>query len=286
MRSTRTAESCIAKRRSFRQSVSADVSTQIMNLVSLNSQLGATLIGAIAGILLGTLIQVYFRRRGLCTYFVTHNRAAVSADDPIFGSVRVTWQGTEVSNLYVSTAELRNESINDYENVRVRLYTNNTTLLNERTQVLGSPDILKWTEDYKRQIAPDSSGNVSDVQRGMYWTQREYLIPVLNRSGRIQFEYVNIAGDTNEQPSIWMSINHKGLALSFRIPQPEILGVSHRRASLVGIFACAILIAAITYSSSKLMAATMLAFFVGVFVLVPGALIIRSGSWLIRKVIG
>ena len=184
-----------------------------MDLAFLNTQLGAALIGAIAGILLATFVQIYFRRRGLCTYPVTHNRAAVSADDPVFGSLRVTWQGTEVSNLYVSTAELRNESINDYENVKVRLYTNNTTLLNERTQVLGSPDALKWTDDYRQQIAPDNLGNVSNIQRGIYWGQREYLVPVLNRGEKIQFEYVSIAKDINKQPEIWMSINHKGLVL-------------------------------------------------------------------------
>ena len=145
---------------------------------------------------------------------------------------------------------------------------------------------MKWTDDYRQQIAPDNLGNVSNIQREIYWGQREYLVPVLNRGEKIQFEYVNIAKDINKQPEIWMSINHKGLVLRFRIPQPEILGVSHRRASLVGIGACAILIVAGTYSSSELLVTAVVAFILGVFVLVPGAILIKSGSWLIRKVIG
>ena len=72
--------------------------------------------------------------RGLFTYFVWHNKVGVSVDDAVFGTVRVTWNDNLVANLYSSTVELRNESLKDYENVVVRVFSNDTIHLTERAE--------------------------------------------------------------------------------------------------------------------------------------------------------
>ena len=76
----------------------------------------------------------------------------MSTDDAIFGSVRVTLNGNEVPNLYLSTIEIRNESSNDYENVDIRAYTNDTLLLSEQTQIDETSYILEWSDKYKKDL--------------------------------------------------------------------------------------------------------------------------------------
>jgi hypothetical protein len=60
-------------------------------------------VSGVGGALLMLLTQQILNKRGLFTYFVNHIRVGVSADDAVFGSVRVTWIGKAVANLYSST---------------------------------------------------------------------------------------------------------------------------------------------------------------------------------------
>ena len=109
---------------------------------ALNNRFILALLAAILGVVITLVTQRILGKRGLLTYFVWHSRVGVSADDAIFGSVRVTWNGNMVANLYSSALELRTESLKDYDNVIVRVFTNDTVLLTERTEVLGTTRIL------------------------------------------------------------------------------------------------------------------------------------------------
>ena len=65
-------------------------------------------LSAIAGALFWNFVEVFRGRIKTLEYTVTHQRVGVSADDPIFGTVLVTWQGNPVHNLYVSTVRIEN----------------------------------------------------------------------------------------------------------------------------------------------------------------------------------
>ena len=110
-----------------------DFSTLLENKVLLAA------ISGLSGVVLTLITQRILGKRGLFTYFVWHNRVGVSADDAVFGTVRVTWNGNVVPNLYSSTVELRNESLADYQNVVVRVFSNDTRLLS-RTRGLDGND--------------------------------------------------------------------------------------------------------------------------------------------------
>ena len=80
----------------------------------------------------GVVTLLLFRiakKRGKFSYFVHHNRIAMSADDLVFGNVQVTWNQEPVANLFLSTVELKNDSLKDFEDVVVKVFTNDTTLL-------------------------------------------------------------------------------------------------------------------------------------------------------------
>ncbi len=136
-----------------------------MNLSFLDSRLFVAIVAGLLGVGLTVITQLILGRRGLITYSASHNRIGISTDDPIFGTVRVLWNENPVANLYLSTVELRNESLRDYDNVAVRVFTTNTRLLTERTEVVGTTRILRWTEDFARTL----SVQPGDVPNAIQW---------------------------------------------------------------------------------------------------------------------
>ncbi len=92
------------------------------------------------GIALTLSTQQLLDRRRLFTYFVNHGRIGVSTDDATFGSVRVTWNGNTVPNLFSSTIELINESFKDFENVVIRVFSNDISLPNTEIHSTLSTD--------------------------------------------------------------------------------------------------------------------------------------------------
>ena len=132
-----------------------------MNLgIPFNNPFILALLSVILGGVITLVTQRILKKRSLLTYFVQHSRVGVSADDSIFGIVRVTWNDNVVANLYSSTLELRNESLKDFDNIIARVFTNNTILLTERTEILGTTRSLKWTTDF-----PNSSKYKPEASR-------------------------------------------------------------------------------------------------------------------------
>lgn len=239
----------------------------------------AAISGAIGGVVTAWLTQRVLNRRGTFVYFVNHLRVGVSAEDIIFGTVSVTWNGQPVSNLFLSSLELKNESMNDYENVIVQIYTNNTLLLSEQTQILNMPNILEWSERYKNQVYVKPGESPTDSQRSIFYGQREYVIPVFNRGQSIRITYLNSAKE-NESPSIWLSCLQKGVKVKFRVPQNEIFGVPQPRAALAGIIIGIGAVTAIVLSGQTIWFAATGSFIIGLIAQVPGAYAIKF----IRKV--
>jgi hypothetical protein len=203
----------------------------------------------------------------------------MSAEDAIFGSVTVSWNGEPVSNLYISTVELKNESMNDYENVVVRAYTNDTRLLSEQTQILDTPNILEWSDHYRKQLHTENGAPPSDNQWAIYNGQREYVIPVMNRGQAIKLTYLNSAKSTST-PSIWLAVTQKWVRLKFRSPQNQILGVPQPRAAFVGALMGFAAVIVLVWQISDLWVVAIVSLVYGFMAQVPGAYAIR----LMRKI--
>ncbi len=239
---------------------------------------------SVGGVILTLLTQQILQRRGIFTYFVNHFRVGVSEDDAIFGSVRITWDNTLVKNLYLSTIELTNASTKDYENVVVRAFTSDTTLLTERTEIVGTTRIAEWTGNFKKRLAVPAGQHVTDVQIDLHSRQREYLIPVMNRGQIVRFQFLNTA-QSEKQPSIWLDVLHKGVKLKFRIPQNQVFGVAQNHAALIGVIFGFILIGGIVAFIDSVPIAALTALVYGFVAQLPGALVIR-GWRLLREFFG
>ena len=124
-----------------------------MDLALLDSRLVIALVSTGHGAFLMFLIQMIVNKRGLFTYVVRHNKVGMSTDDAVFGSVRVTWNNSLIRNLYLSIIELNNESQKDYKNVVVKVFTNDTDLLSERSELVGTTRVPKWTGEFSNRLA-------------------------------------------------------------------------------------------------------------------------------------
>lgn len=236
------------------------------------------LFGGLAGVLTAWVTQRVINKRGIFSYHVNHSRAGISTEDKTFGNVEVTWNKNPIQHLYFSTLELKNESLNDYENVIINTYTNNTTLLSESNQILDTPNILKWTDEFKKQLKVESGEKPTDNQLEIYYTQREYLIPVFNRGQVIRINYLNSA-KTDEIPCIWLTATIKGVKVKFRIPQPIVHGVEQSKASIAGVIIGLILLFPLVKYIDQTLLVAILAITYGLFAQIPGAFFIK----LLRK---
>lgn len=230
--------------------------------------------GGAAGVITAWLTQRVLNKRGVFRYYVNHNRIGMSTEDEIFGNVQVTWNNEPIRDLYLSTIEMKNESLNDYENVKVKTYTSNTDLLTEQTQILNTPEILTWTEKYKESVTVKQGEEITDLKRNIYFGGREYNIPIFNRGQSIRITYLNSARN-NEVPYIWLSVQKKGVKVKFSVPQNEILGVPQPHAAFAGVLIGLIGIIPLIIFVSNSWIIVFSAFIYGLIAQIPGAFSIR-----------
>ena len=245
-----------------------------MDLTVFDNKYLIGLASGVGGVLLTLLTQQILNKRGLFTYLVRHSRVGVSADDAVFGSVRVTWNGNPIANLYSSTAELINQSMKDYENVVVRAFTNDTSLLTERTEIVGTTHIAQWTDEFAKQLHVAPGDKASEAQIQLVSRQRDYLVPTINRGQVVRFHFLN-AAKTQNQPTIWLDVVHKGVKLQFRVPQNEVLGVPQPMAALIGAILGFVLVGIIITFVQTVWIAALVSFIYGFLAQLPGAYAIR-----------
>jgi len=240
----------------------------------LSSKYLVLIITAIGSMLLTILAQYILNKRSKFRYNVWHNQVGISTDDSIFGSVRVTWNNNAIPNLYLSTAELVNESMKDYENIIVRVYTKNARLLSERTEIVGTTFSLNWTEDYFSKLYVEPGQVPLPEQIELHSQQRDYLIPVINRGQVIRFGYLNSAINSN-QPTIWLDILHKGIRLKYGVVNNKIYNVSQPTAALAGIIMGIIVVGIIITYIKTLWLGVIISLVYGLFAQIPGAFTIK-----------
>lgn len=169
-------------------------------------------------LVLGAIITLIFTKlsakTGTLRYFVTSNKVGISADDQVFGSVRLTWQGHEVRNLYLCTIQVENTTTQDYENIQFKVYSGQETiLLNQRTEVADTPYIIPWETNYQNRIHVPDGQKATQEQMNEYNHNREYSLPVLNRGQIIRFSYLCTNPNDDNEPGVYISTSSKGVRL-------------------------------------------------------------------------
>lgn len=257
-----------------------------MNIVEfIQGQYLAVIAGGLGGVFTAWLSHRVLNRRGTFSYFVTHSRVGLTTDDAIFGKVSAQWNGNEIPNLYISTIELKNESLNDYENVLITAYSSDTNLLSEQTQILDSPNILQWSDPFRSKLHVEPGSKPTPEQQAIYNGQREYVVPVLNRGQSIRLTFLNSAKQA-AQPTIWLSASLKGVRVKFRVPQPLVFGVPRPQAALAGVMSGIVVTGFVAFSSSSTFVAGMFGLVFGLAAQLPGAYLVRFWRKIINAIGG
>lgn len=233
---------------------------------------------AIASMILGIITTVagqkWLSRRALFIYSVSHQQLGASTEDTIYGSVKITWNEIPVSNLYLSSVELINQSAQDFEAVIVRIFTINTRLLTQKNEVVGTTRILDFTDEYKEKIAVVKGSQPTEFQIDLYRHQRDYIVSTMNRRQIVRFYFLNTA-ETGTQPEIWLEVLHKGVNCKFKNVYNQYLGVERPMGALVGALMGLLIVGLIMFYVGSSSFIALISYFIGLFVLLPGAYTVK-----------
>ena len=234
----------------------------------------ASLISTGIGALLTFVIQKLVNKRGLFTYYVRHNKVGISTEDAVFGTVQVTWNGSPVGHLYLSVIELQNDSLQDYDDVVIKVFSTDTDLLTERTELVGTTYVPQWTEGFSNALGVGSGTQPTDAQFTRYRREREYFLPTINRGQIIRFAYLN-AALSERQPSLWIDIIHKGVKVKFQEPPNIFMGVPQPHAALAGSAFGLLVLGAVIWFVDTTWLAALICLVYGLAVVFPGVIVIK-----------
>ena len=232
------------------------------------------LVSALAGAILAYVVQSLRSKRGVFTYQVNHSTVGISGDDPIYGSVRLTWNDDPVPNLFLSTIEVTNHSVKDYESVTIRFHTNNTVLLSGTAYIVGSTETIGFTERYRSRIFVPFGGEPNQQQSELYLKTREYLIPAINRGQVLRFDVLN-AAESTQVPSMSVDIQHVGVVCKFQKATSHAFGVRWSLAVTVGTVAGIVAVLFVASLLNNAFAIGVLSFLIGGMTSLIGIGIVR-----------
>ncbi|MGH9504190.1 MAG: hypothetical protein ACRD20_15175 [Terriglobales bacterium] len=254
----------------------------------LENKLTIVLLSAVAGISLTTIAQKILSKTARFRYSTNVQRVAASADDAVFGSVRVTWENnTPVRNLYIAELEIENCSSRDFENVDFKVYVDpQTLLLNERSSVEGTPYIVPWSDSFKASIVVAPGAAPTELQQRTYYHSRDYLLGVFNRGQLLRLNYLCTRPNDDVSPELLVSTLLKGARLSRQDRQKLFYGVPMQIARYRGLVIVALIILACGHYLHSVWMAAILGMLAGLVVLGIGVVEYKAERWIWRLITG
>lgn len=243
-----------------------------------------SVVSLVIGVLLTTIVNRLRNKSHVITFTNLSNRIGVSADDDVFGNVRVQWKETPVRNLWVHTVELENSTTTDLADVDLHFHAESGTfILSERAVVVGQPRPLDWSPIFAARMELNGD-KPSESQTREYFSNREYRVPVFNRSQRINVALLCTHANDDSPPNIDISTPSKGVRLKrlrspFVILKP-IFGVPIPIATRRGLLCAVAAVVLCSLFIWKVWLAATLSVAVGLFAQVIGAAIYRAEKYL------
>ena len=218
----------------------------------MENKLFLSAISLLLGIIIKTIFDKVLNKTKIVQFTVYTDRIAISGNDPIFGNVKVEWQGHAVNNLYNTVIEIENTTSTDYENIPLKIWSGNDILiLNERTEISETTQIVEWSDSYKKQISLQNGEQATEQQNYIYNHQREYNIKVFNRGQKLQFTYLSTLLNNNSHHGIWVEMIYPGLKFKQQFQTIKIHDVLSTQALPLGLIALLfILLLSILYIDS------------------------------------
>jgi hypothetical protein len=236
---------------------------------------------AIIGGIISFLVTKIVAKSSLLTYTVNTERVALSNQEPVFGTVQVTWQNNPVTNLFLSLVEIENASARDFTNIVFKAYANDDVfMLSANAIIVDSTYIPRLTERYSEAIRIEPGVPPTPLQIANYFHEKEYVCDVLNRGQKAQIHLLSTCRTQPFQPDIFIDTQHPGVKLKRRATQALIHGVPTMTAIRFGLVTSLVVVALIGFYVTSVWFAVIVSILVGLFAQSIGALLYR----LYRKV--
>jgi hypothetical protein len=151
----------------------------------------------------------------------------------------------------MSRVTLWNQTSRDFSNLRVKVYTGETILLGQRTEIVGTTHVLQFTPEFAAQLATPQGQQPTPAQFQIYNHSREYLVPVFNRGQSVVMSYLATVPPNADGPAVWLDMLHEGARVKYRPPVPQIHGVPTKVAAAVGLAAVIVLAGTTAFLSNS-----------------------------------
>lgn len=253
----------------------------------LDSSLGVAILSLLIGVLITAVVTKLLGKTARLTYSTRTDRLALAANDPIFGSVKVTWRDKPVRNLHMVSLTIENSSSHDFEDVDLKIYTGNETfLLSERTSIENTPFIVTWSDEFRERLAVAPQGAPTPEQMREYNHSREYRVPVLNRGQVLHFTYLCTRPGDDAQPAVFVSTLTKGAKLVYQVRLRLIHGVPVQFSAVRGSVVSFLVVVACGLWLQSIWIASAISMSVGLFAQSIGAVQYKGERWLRRLIAG
>jgi len=253
----------------------------------LRSNLAVSIISLFAGALITALATKLHGRTKKLRYSTRTERLALAADDPLFGSVRVSWGDRPVRNLYMASVEIENASAHDFESVDLKIYTGDeTVLLSERTAVVGTPYVVDWSHSFRAALAVAPGAAPTAEQLARYVHSRDYHVEVFNRGQLLRFNYLCTRPTDDAQPEVFVSTQLKGAKLKYQVRSNLMLGVPLQIAAARGLILAMVVVLLCGLYLRSVWAASGVSMLVGLFAQLLGCIEYKGERWLRNLIAG
>jgi hypothetical protein len=247
-----------------------------MNMDTFTQKLIVAVVSLVAGSILTAIATRLRNKSAVFRYVLWTNRVATAVEDPIFGSVRVTWNGQEQRNLYTAAIKLTNTSWRDFENITLRMHTGpETCLLTERASIENTTYLLEWSGAYRQHLGMRPGEQATQAQTGILWHSREYAIPVLNRGQTVYLNYICTRPADDQTPTISIDTLAKGVKLKCAVVTNTFWGVPMPIAVSRGLVATVITVILCILFLKQIWLVAVICAVAGLITQVPGALIYK-----------
>jgi hypothetical protein len=200
-----------------------------------NNQYACGTILAFVGALIGYIFAKFASKMAVISYNVSTAKLGETASNDIHGKIEVSHGGQLLPNFYFSKIKIQNCSTQDLENIRLLLYVGDGVLI--------LSDFIRYSNAVRKiPYSADYASVTANPQDPLFFTRREYEIPVLNRGQTILAELTLTHRMDVAFPLIVASMVHKGVKLIEQPHTAEFHGISIRRT-----LPWAIIIGAVSY---------------------------------------
>ena len=238
-----------------------------------------TLLQQIALFLFGALVThvwgKYRNRPKAVRWSASYWKVAVAAAHPQFGTVEVSYNGTQVKNVHTGWIEVENESNADLQEVVVNMAClEQSRILVSTASLGGSLQTIPFTDSFWAAL---SNPQPPDIQ--YLTTHRDYRIPVFNRGAKATFVLL-LNRDDAAQPMVDVSCDHLGVQFRRRPPTVIFLGVPQEHARWTGIVLTLIGSIFLCVSLTSAWAIGLSSWALGILCLLFGALLVKLWRWI------